>query len=221
MNARSQIFEFSCESRHVQEIVSTLFHTVLIHRTAGKHTLKADNPNAFTIGSVGFCDVDCDFLDYTYVQLNSNELYQRVNQEIVSFCEGLKTSECNKISLEFFTRKKRSWPLNFQYENIPWEIWTVKIELMQLSNENERQVLREKLSDLLGEKVRQIIEIMDKHDYTPKLQNQSQLDTIFETEFKDIQPYLFRVYYSLDGAINQQSVGTTMKRMIKDALSFS
>jgi autophagy-related protein 101 len=41
-----------------------------------------------------------------------------------------------KISLEFFTRKKRSWPLNFQFENIPWEIWTVKIDLMQLSNEN-------------------------------------------------------------------------------------
>jgi hypothetical protein len=43
-----------------------------------------------------------------------------------------------KISLEFFTRKKRSWPLNFHFENIPWEIWTVKIELMQLSNENGR-----------------------------------------------------------------------------------
>lgn len=113
---------------------------------------------------------------------------------------------------------------------------------MELSNENERQVLREKLSDLLGEKIRQIIEIMDKPDYTPKLQNQSQLDTIFETEFKDIQPYLFRVnifcfclsdylvsfnrflfkmYYSLDGAISQASVSTTMKRMLKDALSFS
>lgn len=57
----------------------------------------------------------------------------------------------------------------------------------------ERQVLREKLSDLLGEKVRQIVEIMDKPDYTPKLQNQSQLDTIYESDFKDIQPYLFRV----------------------------
>ena len=92
---------------------------------------------------------------------------------------------------------------------------------MQLSNENERQVLREKLSDLLSEKVRQIVDIMDKPDYTPKLQNQSQIDTIYDTEFKDIQPYLFQVYYSLDGAINQQSVGTTMKRMLKDALSFS
>jgi hypothetical protein len=53
--------------------------------------------------------------------------------------------------------------------------------------------LREKLSDLLGEKIRQIIDIMDKPDYTPKLQNQNQLDTIYESDFKDIQPYLFRV----------------------------
>ena len=41
-----------------------------------------------------------------------------------------------KISLEFFTRKRKNWPLNFQSENIPWEIWTIKIDLMQLSNEN-------------------------------------------------------------------------------------
>lgn len=157
------------------------------------------------------------------MQINSNELSQRINQEINAFSEGLKAAECNKISLEFYTKKKRSWALNalnFQSENIPWEIWTIKIELMQLSNENERQVLREKLSDLLGEKVRQIIEIMDKPDYTPKIQSQSQLDTIYESEFKDIEPYLFRIYYSLDGTVNQVSVGTTMKRMIKDALSF-
>ena len=63
-----------------------------------KHTLKADNPNAFTIGSVGFCDQDCDFLDYTYVQLNSNELTQRVNQEISIFSEGIKNSDCNKVN---------------------------------------------------------------------------------------------------------------------------
>ena len=32
---------------------------------------------------------------------------------------------------------------------------------------------------------------------------------------------IFQVYASLDGAVNQVSVGTTMKRMLKDALSFS
>ena len=51
----------------------------------------------YTIGSVGFCDVDCDFLDYTYVQLNSNELSQRVNQDVLAFAEGLKASDCNKV----------------------------------------------------------------------------------------------------------------------------
>ncbi len=150
--------------------------------------------------------------------MNSNELRMRMNKEIEQFKELLKASDANKISLEFYTKKKRSWPLNFQFENIPWEIWTIKIDLMQLSNENgialfftilnlmsaidsifdfiiikERQVLREKLSDLLGEKVRQIIEIMDKPDYTPKMQNYNELDTIYEPDFKDIQPYLYRV----------------------------
>jgi autophagy-related protein 101 len=109
---------------------------------------------------MGFNDVDCDFVDYTYVslenikkishqeitttkkyffikvQLNSNDLFSKLKREIDLFKESLKLDESNKISLEFFTKKKRSWPLGFQSENIPWEIWTVKIELMQLSNEN-------------------------------------------------------------------------------------
>jgi hypothetical protein len=34
---------------------------------------------------------------------------------------------------------------------------------------------------------------MDKPDYTPKMQNYSELDTIYEPGFQDIQPYLFRV----------------------------
>jgi autophagy-related protein 101 len=101
-----------------------------------KYTPKPENPNAYTIGAIGFCDVDCDFIDYTYVQLNSNELRVRLSKEIEQFKDLLKKSEVNKISLEFYTKKKRSWPLNFQFENIPWEIWTIKIELMQLSNEN-------------------------------------------------------------------------------------
>jgi autophagy-related protein 101 len=48
----------------------------------------------------------------------------------------------------------------FKPEEIPWEIWTIKIEQMQLSSENERQFMREKLSDTLTERVFQITEIM-------------------------------------------------------------
>jgi autophagy-related protein 101 len=76
------------------------------------------------------------------VQLNSSELLNRVNQEIEIFVEGIKNAECNKISLEFFTRKKRSWPLNFQFENIPWEIWTIKFDVMELSNENGNKLIQ-------------------------------------------------------------------------------
>lgn len=221
MNARIHQFEFSCEYRQVEEIISAIFHTVLVHRSTGKYVPKTESPNTYTIGSIGFYDIDCDFIDYTYVQVNSNELSQKIKKEIEIFKESLKSCESNKISLEFFTKKKKSWPLNFQSENIPWEIWTIKIELMQLCNENEKQVLREKLSDFLSEKLHQIVDIMDKPDYTPKMQNYSELDTIYDAEFRDIQPYLFRVYYTLDGSFNQSSMGTTMKRMIKDALSFS
>lgn len=217
MNARIQQFEFSCEWRQVEEIVSTIFNNVLVHRATGKYTPKPENPNTYTIGSIGFNDVDCDFLDYTYVQLNSSELSAKLNKEISIFKESLKSGESNKISLEFYTKKKKSWPLHFQFENIPWEIWTVKIEIMQLSNENERQVLREKLSDLLGEKVRQIIEIMDKPDYTPKMQNYNELDTIYEPDFKDLQPYLFRIYSTLDGA-NQSSVGKKVWELVVSSL---
>ena len=63
--------------------------------------MKADNQNAFTIGSIGFCDQDCDFLDYTYVQLNSSELNQRVNQDISIFCDGIRNNECNKVNYHF------------------------------------------------------------------------------------------------------------------------
>jgi hypothetical protein len=66
----------------------------------------------------------------------------------------------------------------FKPEEIPWEIWTLKIEQMQLTSENgiysksqfcfffsfnfylERQFMREKLSDTLTERMFQITEIM-------------------------------------------------------------
>lgn len=64
----------------------------------------------------------------------------------------------------------------FKPEEIPWEIWTIKVEQMQLSSENgrsvrftgscidlwslERQFMREKLSDTLTERIFQITEIM-------------------------------------------------------------
>lgn len=39
-----------------------------------------------------------------------------------------------QITLEFYQKKKSRWM--FKPEEIPWEIWTIKIEQMPLSSEN-------------------------------------------------------------------------------------
>jgi autophagy-related protein 101 len=54
-------------------------------------------------------------------------------------------------------------------------------------------VCREKVGDLLTEKIMYIAEVMNRHEYVPKMPNQSELDLIFDTTFPDIQPYLFKV----------------------------
>ena len=34
---------------------------------------------------------------------------------------------------------------------------------------------------------------MNKHEYVPKMPNQSEIDLIFDTSYPDVQPYLFKV----------------------------
>ena len=36
MNARLQTFEFAVEGRQIGEVVSCMFHTILLHRCVGK-----------------------------------------------------------------------------------------------------------------------------------------------------------------------------------------
>jgi autophagy-related protein 101 len=57
----------------------------------------------------------------------------------------------------------------------------------------ERQVCRERVGDMLTEKILYIAEVMNRHDYVPKMPNQSELDLIFDTSYPDVQPYLFKV----------------------------
>ena len=39
-----------------------------------------------------------------------------------------------QISLEFYQKKKARWP--FAAECIPWEVWTVKLDIIELANEH-------------------------------------------------------------------------------------
>ncbi|XP_013404830.1 autophagy-related protein 101-like [Lingula anatina] len=135
MNARSQIFELSVEGRQIDEVVASIFHTILFHRTLGKFRYKAEG--SYSIGTVGMVDVDCDFVDFTYVRAASSEIDQAIKREMAAFRDALRNNEnatSGQISLEFYQKKRARWP--FPAECIPWEVWTLKLDIIGLANEH-------------------------------------------------------------------------------------
>lgn len=57
------------EGHQVDEAVASIFHTVLFHRTLGKFRYKEEGN--YSVGTIGYSDVDCDFIDFTYVSIQS------------------------------------------------------------------------------------------------------------------------------------------------------
>lgn len=217
MNARAHVFELSVEGRQVDEVVQSLFHSLILHRTLGKFHYKQEG--SYSIGTLGFVDEDCDFIDFTYVRVASDVLFKNVRKEVSVFSESLlggTTAESGQISLEFYQRKRARWP--FPAECIPWEVWTIKLDIITLSNEHQRQVCREQLGELLAEKSLYIADIMNRHEYVPKMPNQSELDLIFDTAYIDVQPYLHRISHQINGP-SSSSVSTTMRKFLKDTLA--
>jgi len=67
-------------------------------------------------------------------------LDRNLKKEISEFSEALRGNDgpgSGQISLEFFQKKKNRWP--FQPECIPWEVWTVRLELIKLNNEHGKE----------------------------------------------------------------------------------
>lgn len=217
MNARAHVFELSVEGRQVDEVVQSLFHSLILQRTLGKFHYKQEG--SYSIGTLGFVDEDCDFIDFTYVRVASDVLNKNVRKEVTVFSESLTggtAAESGQISLEFYQRKRARWP--FPAECIPWEVWTIKLDIITLNNEHERQIFREKLAELLAEKTLYIADIMNRHEYVPKMPNHSELDLIFDTTYIDVQPYLHRISHQINGPASS-SVSTTMRKFLKDTLA--
>jgi len=57
----------------------------------------------------------------------------------------------------------------------------------------ERQLYREKLGDVLTDKILYIAEVMNRQDYLPHMPSEAEVDLIFDTTYPDVQPYLFKV----------------------------
>lgn len=216
MNARSQVFELAMEGHMVDEALASIFHTILFHRSLGKFVYSGET--TYSVGSVGFADVDCNFIDMTYVSCSSDELDKTLKRDIHAFSEQLRSNDslgAGQITLEFFEKKKR-WVRT--PESVPWEIWTVHLELIHCNDPDERCFQRERIGEVLTDKILYISNLMNKQDYLPKMPSQSELDFVFDTSYTTIQPYLFKCKYSTAGPC-ESSVGHSMKKFIKETLS--
>lgn len=71
------------ESRQVDEAMLALLHTILLHRSTGKFHYKKEG--TYSIGTVGTQDVDCDFIDFTFVRVSSDELDRVIRKAVAEF----------------------------------------------------------------------------------------------------------------------------------------
>lgn len=192
MNAQSQTLELALEGYQVEEAVTSIFHTVLFHRSFGKFHYQEDGN--YLEGTIGYTDVDCDFIDLTYIRCSSPILDQNIKMKVSAFSEELRSSEnvgSGEISLKFFRKKKMSWP--FQPECIPWEIWNVHLDLIKLNNEHEKQLEREKMGEMLAEKLVCITELVNRCQFMPDVPSQADLCLVFDLSYDDCQPYLHEI----------------------------
>lgn len=91
MNCRSEVLEVSVEGRQVEEAMLAVLHTVLLHRSTGKFHYKKEG--TYSIGTVGIQDVDCDFIDFTYVRVSSEELDRALRKVVGEFKVGAWPSQ--------------------------------------------------------------------------------------------------------------------------------
>ena len=91
------MFELAVEGWQAEEAILAIFHPVLFHRTTGKFTYQVSTrsqyeqfennimgklisnqcflqrESSYSVGTVGYEDVDCDCIDHTYVRLGRKE----------------------------------------------------------------------------------------------------------------------------------------------------
>jgi len=218
MNALSQEFELTVEGRQIEEAVSSVFHTLLLHRAIGKFHYKAEG--SYQVGTLGTEDVDCDYIDLTYVRLSSDELANCLRRETLSFRDALRQQDGQRngqIQLEFFEKRRRGW---FGEETVPWEIWILKLDVVRLNNESEHQRLRETVGDALSDIIFSVCRSVNSNQYLPKMPVQSELSNVFDSRFSDVQPYLHRIHYKVNGpSTNTASISSTVQKLIRGTLS--
>ncbi|KAA0202724.1 autophagy-related protein 101 [Hyalella azteca] len=119
-----------------------------------------------------------------------------------------------KVALEFYEKKQKRWPLGGE-NSVAWEVWNVQLGVTQPSS--ERWSFREALCSKVRECIWDILQAVHRHDYVPPNPTHLELGNVYETEYSDVQPYLFKVNYSVTpGQTTSNSVTSTVTKLLRD-----
>ncbi|VDN06731.1 unnamed protein product [Thelazia callipaeda] len=243
MNARSHQFQLTVDEYQVRDALSTIFHTILLHRSLPK--INYTSEINFQLGSIGVEEIDCSSLNLSYVRVNSPKLVTFVQEEIDSFVQCIRQAVENvaaprfyspppvsllshygtpllnaKIDLEFYQKRKRSWPLS-NYD-IPWEIWHMQLGVVRIKEREYWERMREEVADSVSEIVLKTCSLISRPQYMPQMPARSEVMSIFNTSYLECQPYLFRVIkHPLNSGQNTESTlmtigASAVKKMLRD-----
>ena len=216
MNIRNHCIEIQSSLGEINDIAQALVHSIIYFRTHGKFNYKHEG--SYSIGTLGFEKAFCDHINFSYVRCSSLTLTNRINNKIQEFVDKFNEfTHSGTLSLEFYTKRPNRWPFNDT--KIIWELWTIKIIVASTSsaatnliqqpssnnehfcNTNYGQRYSEsalKLEDNLSQKLLDIIKIVNSDKCSlPQMPTQPNLDTVFDTSFTDLQPYLYNLSYKI------------------------
>lgn len=230
MNIRNHLIEIQCNYRDVGDVAQAIVHSIIFFRTHGKFNYKHEG--SYSIGTLGFERVYCDHLDFNYIRCSSQSLANKINNKIQEFVDKINEySHSGTLALEFYTKKPSRWPFN--ESKFVWELWNIRTVISpgsvpalsageHLANYQQQHHNRlldinssNRTEDLLSHKILDIVRIVNSDKCSlPQMPTQPNLDTVFDTSFSDLQPYLFNLSHKIsETAPGSHSVigGTTTK----------
>ncbi|CAJ0595911.1 unnamed protein product [Cylicocyclus nassatus] len=96
-----------------------------------------------------------------------------------------------QISLEFFQRRPRPWPLTT--ESVAWERWILLLDIFKANSYDDHARMRVSVAESVGEIVLQVCSSINRQQYLPKMPTRTELSNVFDSNLPDCQPYLFKV----------------------------
>lgn len=220
MNARRKEYRIDLEIRQIPDAVSCIFHSLLLHRCAPKFVYTSDKH--FKLGTIGVKEVTCEHIDLDYVRANSEELSLKLDEEVRAFYADVKREAIVRgkkpyetlIGMEFYNKKKKQWFYTSD-EIVPWEIFNFYLNVFETSDD-ELSAMRETTAEAISDIILSICATINKPQFLPKMPDRKELGDIFDTNYSDIQPYLFKITRPTKPGTT--STLNTVRKLMKDTL---